>query len=403
MPTYVPQRPVASLLRSRRTGAAVSSAHGRRWAQSINHLRGWAVQPVGSWAYHPHTTNGATDYYAIYRRTPGVELLRVAVRLHANVGGSTNRTASLGITAGTTVAGLSAVSYVGSTPTSLDGSTAVPLPYASARQCPEYVAYVDVSGFSVGSYYVIRLRYTPASNGGHNGVRTWSLHECPRSTLDVVGDPTTEPGLDDAWPDVRNRIHTGTTGTASGLLRLASEIDVARTQHRRHLQINCPATNATYPSTTLYAIAGTPATYWTANSTTEAALNWRVPPGQDLLLRHRPRKLYQSTPGNNYRFLAIYAFNPAWADFTNSYLRVRSSSANTGGAITTNTNLALTNTGALTTFVLGSVGAHGTSIDGTTPFAPIEEVSFAARTADNPVTTSSELRVVALAIIEEET
>lgn len=403
MPSYVPQRPVPALLRSRQTGAAVSSAHGRRWAQSLNHLRGWAVEPVCSNSYFPQTTTGACDYWAIYKRTPGVEVLRVSIRLHANLaGGGVNRKCTLSIAAGTTVAGVSGVSYVGATPSFLDGTTESPVPWLQGRQAPELTAYIDVSGFTIGSLYVIRLRYTPNANGGYNGVRTFALHECPRSTLDLVADPTNEPGLDEAEPDIRNRIRAGTTGTNGGMVRLASEIDIARTQHRRHLQISCPSSGV-YTNYSPFSSMGGVSCYWTVNSTTETNPNYRAPAGQDILLRSRPRKLYQSTPGNNYRFAAIYAFNPGWADFTNSYLRVRSDSTNTGGAGTTNTNLALTNTGALTTFVLGSVGGHGQRIDGSSPFAPIEETSFGARTADNPVTTSAECRILCLALIEEET
>lgn len=88
---------------------------------------------------------------------------------------------------------------------------------------------------------------------------------------------------------------------------------------------------------------------------------------------------------------------------TSAAATVAADSFRVGGAGTTNTNLPLTNTGALTTFVLGSVGSHGQRIDGSSPIAPIEETSFAAITADNPVTTSSEVRVLALALIEEET
>lgn len=402
MPSYIPQRPVPSLLRSRQTGAAVSSAHGRRWAQSALHLRGWAVEPIAAHSYHPHKTNGACDYWIIYRRTPGVEVVRVVVRLHSNVGGTTNRSCTLSLAYGSAVAGVGAVTFAGDTPYFFDGSTAVPIPYSAGRQSPELTAYLDATKFSDSALNVIRLRYTPTTNDGWNGVRSFSLQECPRSTSDLVADPTGEPGIDEAEPDVRNRIRAGTTGTNGGLVRLASEIDVYRISHRRHLQINCPS-SATYENLAPYSTFGGAATYWTANSTTEAALNYRAPIGLDIKLRSRPCKLYQSTPGNNYRFAAIYAFDPAWSDFTNSYLRVRSDSSGVGGAGTTNTNLPLTNTGGLTTFVLGSVGSHGQRIDGSSPIAPIEETSFAAITADNPVTTSSEVRVLAFALIEEET
>lgn len=330
-------------------------------------------------------------------------MLRVAIRLHANLfGGATNRLCTLSIAAGSTIAGVSSVSYVGGTPSFLDGSTTSPVPYVQSRQAPELTAYIDVTGFTVGTLYAIRLRYTPTTNGGYNGVRMWSLQECPRSTLDIVGDPTNEPGLDEAEPDIRNRIRTGTTGTNGGMLRLASELDIARTKHRRHLQISCPS-SGTYANISPFSSMGGVSSYWTVNSTTETNPDWRAPAGQNILLRARPRKLYQSTPGNNYRFAAIYAFNPGWADFTNSYLKAQSDSTNTGGVISTTTALPLTNTGALTTFVVGSVGGHGTSIDGNSPFAPIEENSFIAITADNPVTTSAECRLLCLALIEEET
>ena len=401
MPSYVPQRPVPSDLTSRQIGKAVSSAHGKRWAQSINHGRGFGVMPVCAHNYFPHRTNGSIDYWAIYKRTPGVEALRVAFRLHKDF--STTRQARITIDAGTTVAGIAAVSYIGGTPYFLDGTNYLPLPYGDARQSPEYVAYIDVSGWSTSNLYAVRLQYTPLFNNNINGVRSWSLQECPRATLDIVNDPTNEPGVDEAWPDVRNRVHAGTTGTASGLVRIAGEIDVLRTQHRRHLQINCPGENGQHVTVGSQTFTGIVNTYWTANNMADAALTWVRPHNQDLVLRCRPRKLYQSTPGNAYRFAAIYSFDPAWVDFTNSHLKVQSDTSGVGGAGTTTTRLALTNTGALGTYVLGSVGGHGQFIDGNSPLAPIEETSFLASTADNPVTTSAECRVLCLALIEEET
>lgn len=349
-------------------------------------MRGFVTQVVCSQRFAAHATTGACDYWAIYRRTPGVEVLRLTLRLHRYASGGTSRTCTLSIAVGTTVAGVASASYVGGTPAALDGSTAVPLPYAGIRQRETISANIDVSGLSTSSYYVIRLRYTPAVNGESNGVESFSLVESPRSTSDVQGAASTEPGFEDIWPDVRNRMHAGTTGASTGLLRIASEYDIARTQHRRHLQIALPSQH-----------------YASRNATTEGALGWGGAIGAtwDPTFVTRCRKLWLAT-GNNYRFLAIYAFNPAWADFTNSYLRAQHDSTPWSGATTGGTYLPLTNTGALTTFVLGSVANHGLGVDSTVT-APTNTATFQAITADNPVTTSSEVRVLAFALIEEET
>jgi len=52
MPSPVNPRPSPARLAARRTGVAVSAAHGRRWAQELNFLRAYAVQPAA--LDHPH-------------------------------------------------------------------------------------------------------------------------------------------------------------------------------------------------------------------------------------------------------------------------------------------------------------------------------------------------------------
>lgn len=391
MPSPVNPRPTPATLASLQVGKPVSSAHGRRAAQELNYLRAHAVQAIGE-AQFPQALGASTSAsaYLLYRKTPGVVALRVCAKFHhGDVPDSLGGYLRLAVAAGsspntfTTLPDPSPTpiaNFIGTVSDLWTASTFQSLPNADLREHEEHVAFVDVSAFDEAETYVVRITYT-AEDSSNDGLWSWSLHEVPLATVDPVAAPTTEPGVNEAEPDSRNRIYQGTSGGKGGLLRVWSELDAARSEVRRHAQTG---------------------RYCTRNSTSLGALEWQgstgYGSGNDPKFVVRARKLYAAGTTNAVAFKALYVYDPTYATLTNSKLRVTVDSTPFGGATTTTFDLPLTDSG--TNFALGSVAAS-LPTDGT---GQLCEVTFSAQTSntDGVSTTSDPVLVFALALIEDE-
>ncbi len=386
MPSPVPTRPSPVRLLSRAVGVAVSSAHGRRAAQELNFLRAHAVQCIADHQFHSVTTCSPTSSVdSFYRRTPGVNALRVTVKLHHAGAGSTGGT--LKVSVGTNPAALTdlvAADYLGTNPPMYTSTTPVSLPNARLRTHEEHTAFIDVTGLDPADTNIVRVLYTAATNPTSDGQWSVSLHEVALSTVDPAADPTDEAGVNEAEFDFRNRVYGGVVGSTGGLVRVWGELDVARSEVRRHIQI-----------------AARPNHYWYRANAAYGALNWNAGLGTtyDPVLRVRARALYGSTVNNTVRLVALYLFNATYTGLTGAKLKVTVSSANTGGATTASYELQLADTGSA--YAVGSVLAT-LPTDGTDQDC---EVSFTAKTQSDDGgggTAVDELRILALALIEEE-
>lgn len=371
MPSPVNSRPTPSTLAGRQVGQPVSAAHGRRWAQEINHLRAYAVPPVIAQAWdYAAGASGTYDVWLLYRRTPGVMVLRVALRLDTNqIGGATVYGGTLAISYGTDPTSLTSATMIG--PSSVFNGVAnvsAPSPRISTRET--HVAYVDVSSWSTSAVIAVRVRLVAAS--ATNGQYDVNVSEVPLPTVDPVGDPTNEAGVNESEFDYRNRIYQGLAGTR-GMLRVFSELDAARSQVRRHIGIARRSDLA-----------------YSVNSLTNTDL------ASGGVWHTRARRLYDSSTANRYTFAVLYSYDPTYATLTNSYVRV-TAAAISGSSVTS--TLQLTDTGGA--LALGTVAAT-VPCDGTDQIAAL---TFDARTSNtNGVSTTSDaVTVYALALIEDET
>jgi len=382
MPSPVNSRPSPSRLSAHHVGTGVSSAHGRHWAQELTHLRAYAVPHVADLSFK--SLLGGSDHfvYLVYRRTPGVKVIRVTARLLPTTAAAVSGTLSLRIGA-TPVAALAAgyETPLGPSDQAWDGASTILSDAVTSRILPEYVAYFDVSSWSTSAITVLLVAFSPLS--GSCDLNSVSVREVPLADVDPSGDASNEAGCNEAEIDFRNRIFSdGSTNT--GLVRLWDQLDAARSSVRRHMQI-----------------AGRSVDAFSRNSLTLGALTWSAGIGAtyDPIWYVRARSLYGSAVTNAVKFSAIYAYDPTYATLTNSKIRVTLDTTACGGATTSTYDIALTDTNGF--YALGSVTA-AIPTDGTDQRCA---VTFSAQTrSDNGggLTAVDELRVLTLALIEEE-
>jgi len=388
----VPQRPTPARLLSRRVGRPLSASHGRRWAQEVNFNLCFATQNVASYAstvIHPIASTGE-DVAVLYRRSPSVRVLRVSIALHPSTTGINAPTrGTLSLWYGTSLSALTRVALVGDGDTGpLGGVLPVALPVQLMRVHDDWVVDIDVSAWPTSSTHVLLVRFTPQYDTAPGGIARVTVVECPLADTSPVAAPLTtgEPGLNESEADPRNRIYAGNATSVGGTARMFREMDRARTEVRRHLQVTAPL--------------GTYSHY--RNGTTIGALYWSDATGiadtWDPTFVLRARKLYGSTGANRYRAWVVYRYQPTYSDVTLSFVRVTVSTAATGGATTNTADIPVVDTGA--GYALASALVD-VPCDGTNGLA---RATFAARTSntDGVNTTSDLLRIGSIALIEEE-
>ena len=378
MGSPVNTRPSPARLSARQVGVAVSSSHGRHAAQEINHLRAFAVPNVADMTFKSLLGGGGHSVYLVYRRTPGIKVLRVTAKLLPS--GATTGTLSLrqGASPGLAlVAGFE--TPLGPSDQAWNGTATIKTVLQTSRTLPELVAYFDVSSWSTSAITVLLINYTPSA--GSCDLHSVAVREVPLADVNPSGDPTNEAGCNEAEADFRNRIYEGAS-SSGGLKRVWSELDAARTSVRRHMQIAARTVDA-----------------FSRNSLTLGALTWSGGIGAtyDPIWYTRARSLYGSAVANAVKFSAIYAYDPTYATLTNSKIRVTLDTTACGGATTSTYDLPLTDTGGF--LALGSVSA-AIPTDGTDQRCA---VTFSAQTSNTNggSTTNDPCTIYALALIEE--
>lgn len=383
MPVPVNARPSPSTLLSCRAGAPCSSAHGRRRAQTLNFLRAYALPHLAEARFNPYSVATSSRVYALYRRTPGVQVVQLTIALHATQDGGSAKSAVLEVEAGTNLSGLSPVAFL-SQNASFGGVESVFLPSRKARLRDELVGFVDVSGFDPADLIAFRITYTPSATGEMNGIARVSLSEVPLATVDPTSAPTTEPGVNEAEPDVRNRIHQGTTTSRTGLLRLFAQLDLARSAVRGHLQIIAPHDHPI-----------------SRDSLSLGPLDWggAIGTSWDARFRLRARRLYAAGTPQRCTLAAIYSYSATYpSGLANAFIRATATTIGLGGATASTADLPLAHTGA--SYAIGTT-TFDVPTDGTDQRV---ELSFAARTesTDGFSIAHDPLSIVALALIDDE-
>lgn len=332
---------VASLLRCMVAEPASARVHTRQ-NDDLVHLASYAVQPVfsgclGAVSTSPHS------YYIAYRKTPGIQCLRVEVEVHNSV--------SLGtmpdLTCEVTVPGASTNWIEIGGGLFLDGSQGLGTETPSTHDTSRWANFLDVSALTDGTYYDLKFLVTDGGTGLTFGLYRITVTEVPLSTVDPVGSPTTETGVNPAWLQStdRNLIVDGTASSISyGQLRLLNQLEIARYQKRRHIQIVKPEATTLAFNITSTAAIGAGGTEWPSTP----------------LFYVRSRALYGTSTANTYVMRVRYINSDATNKCT-----IRVAVTPVGGAAT-NTDYVLPNKTSFGSSILDNGGAMmSISIPGT--------------------------------------
>lgn len=234
----VPARPPTDILARYQTGEPASAMHFRNAAQKINFLRAYAVQPYYSGCFpEPAAALTGPDfllYNVLFIPTPGVTVFRVQIETHAHTLGNTFYISD------TQIDGKTASPLTGSSAVFSGETTPVSSPMDRLRKT--HTAYFEIDSLDTTTAHTFTLWVNYANE--FKGLSSLSVCEVPYGAIDPNGNPTTEPGLNEAWPDARNRIPEGSASVGYGTQRLIREATYARKRARLHWQIAAPEDDA---------------------------------------------------------------------------------------------------------------------------------------------------------------
>jgi len=348
--------------------------HFRTQIQNLNHLRGYVVEPYASVSYTEPAAEFAAastiNYPILFINTPGIALARVQCETQAHTTGNLWNISSATIDGG-------AATWINGTSNALQNID-TPCSATNERLRKSQAGYLSLSGLSTTSVHT--ALFTMTCTNAQQGLASLSMTECPYAAIDPSGNPTTEPGINEAWPDARNRIFAGSSSTGAGTQRLIEEARLARIRHRRHWQI---ATHESSGYTWLRA-AGSPGF---------GALNWQGGTGTAYDPTFYMRAARRSAVvGNYYKFYARYK----WGGVAGSALiRITcETSENNWSNIITTTNAQVNLVNTAGGWTVGSSSAF---------YIPLDGAGQRVRLSFGAISDGSDLEITNLALIEEET
>jgi hypothetical protein len=360
----VPDRPLTPSLQRLVTGAPASGPNHARHNEDLTHLIAYAAQPVIS-TYLPAVTTTPHSYYVAYRKTPGTRCLRITVEPHITVSLATRPA----LTCEVTVPGASVNWVETGSSLYLDGSQDLPVETPSTWDVTQYTNTLDVSGLTDGTWYDLKFLVTDTGTTASRGLYRIHVTEVPMADVDPVGAPTTEPGVNPAWlvSTDRNLIVDGTTALSYGTLRQLSQLEVARYQKRRLLQIVKPeATTLAWNVTGTAAIGSAP-----------------FPFGHPLHLRSRA--LYGTSVAN------VYTLRVRYINSASNKVTIRVAVTAAGGA-TTNYDFQLTN---VASFTATTTDAGGSTMSVSIPGTGTDQECSIALYATNDAAGSTQISQLA--------
>lgn len=271
MSNPVSRTPPQGELLSYASGQPVSRGHGIRMVDDLGYLLGFVgAQPICNAEITRESSVGIdfpTELPVLYCRSPGVRSLLIVA----------------------TFQGLAATLSVSSSSGSLawiaqnrvDGLSELGGGVVTQLRWPKTVAYLDVTGLTVGT--LVELRFTLGQASFLYGWKHLTICEVPLSQSNPVASPTSDIGLDAGWPDPSQPLIEGSSSDPRGIRRYVSQLASARAGFRRHIQSPRPDTNNLA---------------WNSSSTTFSQKGRSI--------RVRGRRLYTTSDPNKCRFAVSY-------------------------------------------------------------------------------------------------
>lgn len=376
----VPAAPPQGSLAALRVGAPAGATQAALLGSASAFLVGRATQPVcshGALAAHA----SAADVYVAYRRRPCVETLRVVAELHPGTATTSRATVAVSLAWGSgSIAwhlGAGTIDLDGG----MDGSSPLPAPVGPLADYPTFEGLLDVSQLSVGTVSVLKVTAGDYSASGGRGLVGLCASEVPVPLLLPVDDPTNESGVDAAWTQSGNAIVDGSVSSPRGVGRILRELARARTVCPWHVQIATPTSAPFTRNSTSLGLISVPSPH---SSTLKA---WRL----------RARRNRTTSVNNRVRFGAVYRYTPTYAGVANSYFTLDAQSVGGIGLVTTTLAMSATAGAWAHASTTGTIPTDGTNGEC--------ELVFQARTenTDGVTTTSSQVEIALLYVIEEET
>jgi hypothetical protein len=253
MTVRVPQAPEYAALAPLRVGQPIAAGHGAHWSEELAFLLGGCLNTVVSQTFPARAVSGTATYHVAYKRSAGAQLILCELEIPEIDDPAGQCTVAVACTTGT-------VSLVDpSSDSPLNGTRVMPGEDDVVLRHAIYRGLIKVTSLAVNTIH--DLVFTVAIVSSTSTVYPRSLYrlhvvEVPPADADPVGAPSTEIGLDAAWPMTLNRLESGTTGTARGFVRLFGQLDAARAQVHHHWQLCCDETGLDATSVTF---AGTSA------------------------------------------------------------------------------------------------------------------------------------------------
>lgn len=230
MSSPVPQAPSGFALRAVQTGKPVGSAGLARLADEIGFLNGYNLHKCGE-ATIPLRPAGrsqleglAHNVHVPWSRSPGAQLVRVAVEIHPSVEVDNYQSITTSLPSGATwldAAGL-------------DGTGTFYNPPTGRTSPREIVGWADVSGCTAGALTdVFTFACTPSTKGA--GIKRVALVEAPLAGLAI---DATEPGWDAAATRAGRLVIDGGASSPRGMQRLFRCLREARAGARQHFLLS---------------------------------------------------------------------------------------------------------------------------------------------------------------------
>lgn len=267
----VSRTPALGDLLSYASGQPVSRAHGLRMVDDLGYLLGYVgAQPICNATIPRESSTGVgfpNVLPVLYCRSPGARCVVIVATFQG-------RTAKLGVTS-------SAGSLAWIAQNRVDGSSELGGGVTSQLRWPKTVAFLDVTGITVGT--LVELRFTLDAGSFLYGWQHLTVAEVPLSMSNPVASPVGDIGIDAGWPDPSQSLIEGSSTESRGIRRYVSQLASARAGFRRHIQSPRPDTNNLA---------------WNSSSTTFSQKGRSI--------RVRGRRLYTTSDPNKCRFAVSY-------------------------------------------------------------------------------------------------